>query len=44
MHVAPRPAEKKTGLILLISPHAKDHAVWQKLHEIESTIDFGGSQ
>ena len=35
------PAAKKTGLVLLISPQPKSHAVWQTLREIDSTIDFG---
>ena len=40
--VAPRPGSKKTGLVLLISPQPKSHAVWQRLHEIDGQIDFGG--
>jgi hypothetical protein len=43
-HVVPRPAVKKTGLILLVSPQPKDHAVWQKLREIDSKINFGGNE
>lgn len=40
----PKPAAKKTGLILLISPQPKSHAVWQKLREIDRTIVFTGSE
>jgi hypothetical protein len=42
--VVARPAAKKTGLILLISPQPKDHSVWRTLHEIESKIDFAGGE
>ena len=37
--VIPRPAAKKTCLILLISPQPKDNAVWQTLRETGSKID-----
>ena len=40
--VVPQPAAKKTGLVLLISPQPKSHAVWQTLRQIDSQIDFGG--
>jgi hypothetical protein len=40
--VVQKPEAKKTGLVLLISPQPKSHAVWQKLHEIDGQIDFGG--
>jgi hypothetical protein len=39
-HIVAKPAAKKTGLILLVSPQPKDHAVWQKLHEIDAKIAF----
>ena len=38
--VVPRPAAKKTGVILLISPQPKDHAVWQRLRAIGGAIAF----
>jgi hypothetical protein len=43
-HVVTRPAAKKTGLILLISPQPKDHAVWQTLREIDSKIAFASTE
>jgi hypothetical protein len=39
--IVPQSAAKKTGLVLLISPQPKSHAVWQTLREIDRTIDFG---
>ena len=42
--VAEKPAAKKTGLILLISPQPKDHAVWQTLREIDAGLEFTGSE
>jgi hypothetical protein len=38
------PAAKKTGLILLISPQPKDHAVWRTLREIDGKIEFAGNE
>src|SRR5262249_40497239 len=42
--VVPMAPARKTGLVLLISPQPKDHAVWSKLREIEGKIDFGAGQ
>jgi len=39
--VVPQKAAGKTGLVLLVSPQPKSHAVWQTLHEIDGKIDFG---
>lgn len=39
--VVPRPAAKRTGLILLISPQPKDNAAWKNLRDIGAGIDFG---
>jgi hypothetical protein len=38
--VVPQTTSKKTCLVLLISPQAKDHGVWKKLREIRDTIKF----
>ena len=40
--VVARPDVRKTGLVLLISPQPKNHAVWQTLRQIDGKIDFGG--
>jgi hypothetical protein len=42
--VVAKAGEKKTGLVLLISPKPKTDAVWQKLREIDSKIDFSGGE